>query len=649
MALDASGFVEEIEFQELSFQEIVGRGAFGVVSRAQYRGYEVAVKLIETESEKKAFITELKQLSRVSHPNIVQLYGASTKHPVCLVMEYAEGGSLYNVLHGAGPQPDYSSGHAMSWALQCARGVEYLHSMKPKPLVHRDLKPPNLLLVSGGTILKICDFGTACDAQTHMTNNKGSAAWMAPEVFEGNSYSEKCDVFSWGIILWEVITRRRPFDEIGGPAFRIMWAVHNGTRPPLIKNCPKPIEILMTRCWAPNPSQRPSMLEVVRIMEHLSRYFTGGDVRLVYPTPEPEEPSINSDRPQQNSVFDTPPMTNQSQVTTDGRGFIGETLRQTLRHQTHTGQPVHVVPPQVKHNRPLVVEEPNFNRQASAPASLAASRESLLDGKSRSSTPSMDVINKRYSADMSKFDKFDIFAQGGTASPVPPPNHSENKKMFGHRRTGSHGTASITPSNTPPHLGHRRTGSWSNTPTPPEQHSGSQSPIHHSSTAPELVPRDVVVPRPAQQQPLPAVPQQGQWEPGVPVNVTPGAGMNLPGQLRMGNNTANNLSYIAMDHQLQPLAPAPTCPESMDIFHKHCQFAQDYLRVQTEIALLTQRKHDLVREWDKEQMTQITSDKVVEEYSTLVTENEELEQFRKNLQRQVDTLKHQQPNRFGGM
>uniref|UniRef100_A0A667XFC5 Mitogen-activated protein kinase kinase kinase 7 n=1 Tax=Myripristis murdjan TaxID=586833 RepID=A0A667XFC5_9TELE len=254
-------------------------GTFGVVFKAKWKGKDVAVKTIESENEKNAFFVELRQLSRVNHPNIVKLYG-SCDNPVCLVMEYAEDGSLYNVLHGAEPLPHYTASHAMSWCLQCAKGVAYLHAMKPKALIHRDLKPPNLLLVSGGTVLKICDFGTACDIQTHMTNTKGSAAWMAPEVFEGSNYSEKCDVFSWGIILWEVITRKKPFDEIGGSAFCIMWAVHRGTRPPLIKDLPEPIEVLMTRCWDKEPCQRPSMEEVKNTMSSLMKYFPGSDEPL---------------------------------------------------------------------------------------------------------------------------------------------------------------------------------------------------------------------------------------------------------------------------------------------------------------------------------------------------------------------------------
>lgn len=130
----------------------------------------------------------------------------------------------------------------------------------------------SLLLVNSGRDLKICDFGTACDVHTHMSNNKGSAAWMAPEVFEGSNYSEKCDIFSWGIILWEVLARKKPFDECGGPAFRIMWAVHNGTRPPLLQNCPKEIESLMTKCWSKNSNERPSMAEIEEQMSYFFRF-----------------------------------------------------------------------------------------------------------------------------------------------------------------------------------------------------------------------------------------------------------------------------------------------------------------------------------------------------------------------------------------
>ncbi|XP_041826993.1 mitogen-activated protein kinase kinase kinase 7-like [Melanotaenia boesemani] len=283
MVEPATGCVfEDIQYDDIQVEAAVGRGTFGVVFKAVWKGKDVAIKTIESDNERNAFLVELRQLSRVSHPNIVKLFG-SCDDPVCLVMEYAECGSLYNLLHGTDPQPHYTAGHAMSWCLQCAQGVAYLHGMKPKALIHRDLKPPNLLLVARGTVLKICDFGTACDIQTYMTNNKGSAAWMAPEVFEGSNYSEKCDVFSWSIILWEVITRKKPFDEIGGSAFCIMWAVHRGTRPPLIRDLPEPIENLMTRCWDKEPNQRPSMSEVRDTMTHLMKYFPGSDEPLSLP------------------------------------------------------------------------------------------------------------------------------------------------------------------------------------------------------------------------------------------------------------------------------------------------------------------------------------------------------------------------------
>ncbi|XP_043281270.1 mitogen-activated protein kinase kinase kinase 7-like [Venturia canescens] len=293
-------FVEEIDYDEIETEEVVGKGSFGVVWKGRWRGRYVAIKHIDTEGERRAFAVEVRQLSRVAHPNIVRLYGACTRNPVCLVMEYAEGGSLYNVLH-CEPQPRYTAAHAISWALQCANGVAYLHNMKPKPLIHRDLKPPNLLLVFGGRTLKICDFGTACDLNTYMTNNKGSAAWMAPEVFEGSRYTEKCDVFSWGVILWEILSRRKPFDDIGGSAYRIMWAVHIGQRPPLLEGCPRPIEQLIVQCWRKIPEERPSMNEVVRIMTHLSEFFLGHPEPLDYSSASPESSDIPETNDEENN------------------------------------------------------------------------------------------------------------------------------------------------------------------------------------------------------------------------------------------------------------------------------------------------------------------------------------------------------------
>lgn len=120
--------------------------------------------------------------------------------------------------------------------------------------------------------MKICDFGTVTDKSTLMTNNKGSAAWMAPEVFEGSNYSERCDVFSWSIILWECIARELPFKEIE-LTYSIMWCVHKGQRPTSIEGLPKPIESLMVQCWDPLPINRPSMDEVHERMKFLCEFF----------------------------------------------------------------------------------------------------------------------------------------------------------------------------------------------------------------------------------------------------------------------------------------------------------------------------------------------------------------------------------------
>uniref|UniRef100_A0A3Q2YDI3 Mitogen-activated protein kinase kinase kinase 7 n=1 Tax=Hippocampus comes TaxID=109280 RepID=A0A3Q2YDI3_HIPCM len=532
---------EEINYEDIEVEEVVGRGAFGVVCKAKWKGKDVAIKTIESESERKAFIVELRQLSRVNHPNIVKLYG-SCSNPVCLVMEYAEGGSLYNVLHGAEPLPSYSASHAMSWCLQCSQGVAYLHGMKPKALIHRDLKPPNLLLVAGGTVLKICDFGTACDIQTHMTNNKGSAAWMAPEVFEGSKYSEKCDVFSWGIILWEVVTRRKPFDEIGGPAFRIMWAVHNGTRPPLIKNLPKPIENLMTRCWSKDPSQRPSMEEIVKIMTHLMQYFPGSEEPL-------QTPYQYSDDGQGNSATST------GTLNTSRKAYANHCILFLIYT---SGDPLRTLP---------------LSRGGSF-ESLPARTQGLISSD-----------NKRMSADLSELEPKIGFVPPATCEP--------------QRRRSVQDLPGIGTEST----------------------QGSRNSSRSSSPSLRMM-----LPEKAN--------SRGYFSPDDPTD-TNGSDNSIP------------MAYLTLDHQLQPLPPFPNSKESMAVFEQHCKMAQEYLKVQTEIALLIQRKKELFAELDQDEKDQQNTSRLVQEHKKLLEENKSLSTYYQKCKKQLELIRVQQQKRQG--
>ncbi|XP_035384803.1 mitogen-activated protein kinase kinase kinase 7 isoform X1 [Electrophorus electricus] len=578
---------EEIDYADIEVEEVVGRGAFGVVCKAKWKGKDVAIKTIESESERTAFVVELRQLSRVNHPNIVKLYG-SCNNPVCLVMEYAEGGSLYNVLHGAEPLPHYSASHAMSWCLQCAQGVSYLHGMKPKALIHRDLKPPNLLLVAGGTVLKICDFGTACDIQTHMTNNKGSAAWMAPEVFEGSNYSEKCDVFSWGIILWEVITRRKPFDEIGGPAFRIMWAVHRGTRPPLIKNLPKPIESLMTRCWSKDPSQRPSMEEIVKIMSHLMAYFPGWEEPLQYPYQY-------SDEGQSNSATSTGSFVDYTSTSSKNEGG--------LEHGTSASTNDTI--------KNMDAKFPQFKPKADPlrpglPLSREGSVESL-SGRTHCLAPS----SKRVSTDLSELEHKTPFS-------AAPPQFKR-----GHRKTASHGTILDVPkifvtATCEPHR-YKSFQDLSAVGTESGQESRNSS--RSSSPSVRMITSDKT-------------------------NKIYGLSPDDPSDTN-GSDNSIPMAYLTLDHQLQPLAPCPNSKESMAVFEQHCKMAQEYLKVQTEIALLIQRKKELIAELDQDEKDQQNTSRLVQEHKKLLEENKSLSTYFQQCKKQLELIRAQQQKRPG--
>ncbi|XP_043466967.1 mitogen-activated protein kinase kinase kinase 7-like [Leptopilina heterotoma] len=531
-------FVEEIDFKEIERQEIVGKGSFGVVWKGKWRGQYVAVKLINSEGEKKAFSIEVRQLSRVAHPNIVKLYGACTKNPVCLVMEYAEGGSLYNVLH-CDPQPHYTVGHAMSWALQCARGVAYLHNMKPKPLIHRDLKPPNLLLIMGGQTLKICDFGTACDLKSYMTNNKGSAAWMAPEVFEGSRYTEKCDVFSWGIILWEVLSRRKPFDDIGGSAYRIMWAVHIGQRPALLESCPKPIERLMTRCWSKVPDERPSMVEVVRIMTALSEMFSGELGPVEYSLSSEADMDDEDDEETRSDTLDTLDMPS--------------TLNSLINGSMENGLDRTPMPTEVNDEmNGNSIQKLDLNE---APVQIQSKLEFTNDDSWKNVIPINAESHVSTSSNLS-------FNQRPNIAPLKvecDPNAWE--------------------------LGNSFDSSWE---------------IRNMAGLDKMAPKSK---------------------------------KNLQGSSTMNEDLDN--VYRLLDNEQRPRTPDHTCPQSREIFEEHKQLAQEYLKVQTEIALLSQQKNALLKNLSIEDRKQ------KEELLGLEKEKESLRKLYQTFKHQLEMKKNQ--------
>ncbi|XP_004584490.2 mitogen-activated protein kinase kinase kinase 9 [Ochotona princeps] len=263
----------EIDFAELTLEEIIGIGGFGKVYRAFWIGDEVAVKAARHDPDEDISQTienvrqEAKLFAMLKHPNIIALRGVCLKEPnLCLVMEFARGGPLNRVLSGKRIPPDI----LVNWAVQIARGMNYLHDEAIVPIIHRDLKSSNILILQkvengdlSNKILKITDFGLAREwHRTTKMSAAGTYAWMAPEVIRASMFSKGSDVWSYGVLLWELLTGEVPFRGIDGLAVAYGVAM-NKLALPIPSTCPEPFARLMEDCWNPDPHSRPSFTSIL--------------------------------------------------------------------------------------------------------------------------------------------------------------------------------------------------------------------------------------------------------------------------------------------------------------------------------------------------------------------------------------------------
>ncbi|KAL6006968.1 Serine/threonine-protein kinase ht1 [Asimina triloba] len=254
-------------------QLLIGRkfasGRHSRIYRGIYKQRDVAIKLISQPEEdsilaaalERQFTSEVALLFRLKHPNIL------TKPPVfCIITEYLAGGSLRQFLHRQEP---YSLSHdlVLKLALDIARGLHYLHS---QGVLHRDLKSENLLL-GDDMCVKVADFGISClESQCGSGRGiTGTYRWMAPEMIKEKNHSRKVDVYSFGIVLWELLTALTPFHDMT-PEQAAFAVSQKNARPPLPANCPPAFSHLMNKCWSTNPDKRPQFEEIVSMLEDYS-------------------------------------------------------------------------------------------------------------------------------------------------------------------------------------------------------------------------------------------------------------------------------------------------------------------------------------------------------------------------------------------
>ncbi|GAB4838585.1 Serine/threonine-protein kinase sty46 [Ancistrocladus abbreviatus] len=271
--------VWEIDLRHLKFGNKVASGAYGDLYRGTYCSQEVAIKVLKPEristNLQKEFAQEVFIMRKVRHKNVVQFMGACTKPPsLCIVTEFMSGGSVYDYLHKH--KGTFKLPSLLKVAIDVSKGMNYLHQNN---IIHRDLKAANLLM-DENEVVKVADFGVArVKAQSGvMTAETGTYRWMAPEVIEHKPYDHKADVFSFAIVLWELLTGKLPYEYLT-PLQAAVGVVQKGLRPTIPKNTHPKLAELLEKCWQQDPTLRPDFSEILDILQQIAKEVGDGEER----------------------------------------------------------------------------------------------------------------------------------------------------------------------------------------------------------------------------------------------------------------------------------------------------------------------------------------------------------------------------------
>ncbi|CAM0946183.1 unnamed protein product [Alopecurus aequalis] len=264
----------EISWEDLHIGERIGLGSYGEVYHADWNGTEVAVKKFLDQDVSgvalEQFRCEVRIMSRLRHPNVVLFLGYVTQPPnLSILTEYLPRGSLYRLLHRPNSKVDET--RRLKMALDVAKGMNYLHSSHPT-IVHRDLKSPNLL-VDKNWVVKVSDFGMSRLKHHTFLSSKSTAGtpeWMAPEVLRNEPANEMCDVYSFGVILWELATCRVPWSGLN--PMQVVGAVgFQNRRLEIPKEVDPQVASIIYSCWDNDPSERPSFSQLLSPLKKLQR------------------------------------------------------------------------------------------------------------------------------------------------------------------------------------------------------------------------------------------------------------------------------------------------------------------------------------------------------------------------------------------